>query len=126
VSLRTSLSAVTLSERRAAMLALPTHEREVAMSTVQIVRLRAAEGKADELRGIIEQARSFSLTVDGCEAFDVYEAAETPGSIVMVERWASVEQHQQHFQKNVIDTGVLDRVGALLSAPMEYGYHKQL
>jgi len=96
------------------------------MSTVQVVRLTAAEGKADELRGIIEQARSFALTVDGCEGFEVYEAEDAPGSIVMVERWASHEQHQQHFQTNVIDTGVLDRVGALLSGPMEYGYHKQL
>ena len=96
------------------------------MSTVQVVRLKAAEGKADELRGIVEQARSFALTVDGCEGFDVYQAEDAPENFVMIERWASHEQHQQHFQKNVIEHRVLDRVSALLSRPMEYGYHKPL
>jgi quinol monooxygenase YgiN len=96
------------------------------MSTVQVVRMQASEGKVDELRDIVRQARSFALTVDGCEGFEVLESEESPGSFVMIERWASPEQHRQHFQKNVIEPGLLDQVSALLSAPMEYGYHEQL
>jgi quinol monooxygenase YgiN len=96
------------------------------MSTVQVVRLKAADGKADELRAIVEQGRSFALNVDGCEAFDIYQAEDAPERFVMVERWASPEQHQQHFQKNVIERGILDQVSALLSEPMEYGYHRAL
>ena len=95
------------------------------MSVFQIVTLRAADGKADELRPILDGGREFALTVDGCEGFEIYQSADAPESFVMIERWASTEQHQRHFQTNVIESGVAERVSAVLAEPMSYGYFEQ-
>jgi quinol monooxygenase YgiN len=35
-----------------------------------------------------------SATVEGFEAFDVYQGDEDPHRFVMVERWASVDAHK--------------------------------
>ena len=95
------------------------------MAVYQIVRLQAVEDKADDLLAMLRQGRDFALTVDGCEGFDVYQGKDDAGSFVMIERWATPEQHQSHFQKNVLETGVADRVSALLARPMEYDYYVQ-
>jgi quinol monooxygenase YgiN len=71
---------------------------------------------------MLEGGREVALTMDGCEGFEIYQSTETPEAYVMVERWATAEQHQRHFETNVIGSGVLDRVGALLAEPMTYGY----
>jgi quinol monooxygenase YgiN len=93
------------------------------VTIAQVVRLQAAEGKADELWPLLEAGRGFALTVDGCEGFEIYQGTETAESFVMIERWASVEQHQRHFETNVVGSGVLDRVSALLAAPLEFEYY---
>ena len=96
------------------------------MSVFQIVSLEAAEGKSDELRPMLEAGREFALTVDGCEGFEIYRSTEKAETFMMVERWATPEQHQKHFQANVVESGVAERVSALLAKPMEYGYFSQL
>ena len=96
------------------------------MSIFQIVALEAAAGKADELRPMLEGGREFALTQDGCEAFEIYRSTEKPEAFMMIERWATTEQHQKHFQANVIESGIAERVSALLAKPMEYGYFSQL
>ena len=37
----------------------------------------------------------------------------------MVERWASVDAHQEHFETNVRASGVLDAAQALMTAPFQ-------
>ena len=93
------------------------------MRVVQIVRMEAAPGKAAQLLVLLQQGRDFTLKVDGCEAFDVYQAKDDPHQLLMVERWASVEAHQTHFEKNVKATGLLDRCVALMREPPQLAYY---
>jgi hypothetical protein len=37
----------------------------------------------------------------------------------MVERWASVDAHRAHFEKNVKASGVLDAAEALMTGPFQ-------
>jgi hypothetical protein len=37
----------------------------------------------------------------------------------MVERWASVDAHRSHFEKNVKGSGVLDAAEALMTGPFQ-------
>ena len=94
------------------------------MSVIQLVRMEAASGKATALLALLQQGRDSTLTVEGCEAFDVYQGRDDPHQLLMIERWVSVEAHQVHFEKNVIATGVLDRCMALMTRPPELAYYR--
>ena len=93
------------------------------MSVIQFVRMEAAEGKSAELLALLQQGRDFTLTVDGCEGFDVYQGKDDRHQLLMVERWVSLEAHQVHFQKNVMASGLLDRCVALMTGPPQLAYY---
>jgi quinol monooxygenase YgiN len=99
---------------------------EQPVSVYQVVTLRAAEGRADELEAMLRAGRQFALSARGCEAFDVYRSSDVPGQFAMVEQWATAEQHASFFQENVVDSGVGERVDSLLSEPRAYGYFERL
>ena len=87
------------------------------MSVTAIYSLQAAEGKAEELVAMLQQGRDFSMTVEGCEGFEVFQGKDDPNMFVMTERWASVEDHQSHFESNVKASGLLERAEALMTEP---------
>ena len=92
------------------------------MSVTLIYDFRATVGKADELLPILLGGRDFARTVDGCEAFDVYQGQEDSHHFVMTETWVSAEAQRDHFQANVIPSGSLEKVAALVTAPIEPRY----
>ena len=85
--------------------------------------MEAAEGKSAELLALLQQGRDFTLTVDGCEGFDVYQGKDDRHQLLMVERWVSLEAHQVHFKKNVMASGLLDRCVALMTGPPQLAYY---
>ena len=88
------------------------------MSVTVIYEFRATDGKASKLLDLLQQARAFGLTVDGCEDYDVYQGKDDPGRFVIVETWVSVAAHHDHFEKNVQASGILDTaVGLMAQAP---------
>ena len=89
------------------------------MSVAIIYRFRAREGKAAELLPLLQGARDFSLTVDGCEGFDVYQGDDDPHLFVMMETWRSAQVHEAHFEKNARGSGWLEQVEALMTQPLE-------
>ena len=93
------------------------------MSVIQVVRMEATRGKAAELLALLQQGRDFTLTVDGCEAFDVYQSKDDPHQLLMVERWVSVDAHRIHFETNVMATGLLDRCQALMTGEPQLAYY---
>jgi quinol monooxygenase YgiN len=93
------------------------------VSVVQVVRMEAADGKAAELLALLQGGRDFTLTVAGCEAFEVLQGKDDPDQLLMFERWASVEAHQAHFERNVRATGLLDRTVALMTGPPVLAYY---
>ena len=89
------------------------------MSVGVIYRFRARDGKAAELLTLLQGARDFSLTVDGCEGFVVYQGKDEPHLFVMVETWRSEQIHEAHFEKNARGSGWLAQVEALMTQPLE-------
>jgi quinol monooxygenase YgiN len=93
------------------------------MSVTLIYNLQAISGKADALLELLQQGRDFGLTVTGCEAYELHQNQDDPHKFVMIEQWASVEAQQDHFKRNVMDTGMLDQVMPLLVAPPDGVWH---
>lgn len=89
------------------------------MSVAIIYRFRAREGKAAELLTLLQGGRDFSLTVDGCEGFDVYQSTADPHQFAMVETWRSEALHEAHFEKNARGSGWLEQAEALMTQPFE-------
>ena len=88
-------------------------------SVAVIYRFRARDGKAVELLTLLQGGRDFSLTVDGCEGFDVYQGRDDPHQFVMMETWRSEQVHEAHFEKNARGSGWLEQVEALMTQPFE-------
>jgi quinol monooxygenase YgiN len=93
------------------------------MSVTIIYNFQAVHEKAEPLLALLREGRDLGVTVEGCEAFDVYQGHDDPHKFVMVERWTSVQAHQAHFQKNVRASGVLDSVAALMIGPPQGAYY---
>ena len=89
------------------------------MSVTVIYEFLAARGRAPELLELLRQVRDFGRTVEGCESFDIYQADTDPHRLVMIETWASADAHQEHFEKYVQATGVLDQAIALMAKQPE-------
>ena len=94
------------------------------MSVTILVHFRAAEGKAEALRALLQQGRDMSLKAKGCEAFELYQSESPPERFVMVERWASVDAHHANFARDVKDSGHLEKIAALLAEPIHGGVHR--
>jgi quinol monooxygenase YgiN len=89
------------------------------VSFTLVYDFEARDGKADELLGLLISGRDFGRTVEGCESFEVYQGAEEPHRFVIVETWTSPDAQQAHFEANVVPSGVLDKVGALVVGPIQ-------
>jgi quinol monooxygenase YgiN len=87
------------------------------MSVTIFYDFRATSGNADELLALLLAGRDFGITVPGCEAYEVFQAEADPHRLMMMERWASAGAHQEHFERNVVATGVLDKASALMVEP---------
>jgi quinol monooxygenase YgiN len=87
------------------------------MSVTAIYSIEAKEGKVDELLAMLQQGRDFAKTVTGCEGFEVFQGKDDPHRLVMAEHWASPEDHQAHFEKNVKASGVLESAEKLMTEP---------
>lgn len=89
------------------------------MSVTVIYEFLASRGRASELLELLRRGRDFGRTVEGCESLDIYQADTDPHRLVMIETWASAGAHQEHFEKNVQATGLLDQAVALMAEQPE-------
>lgn len=83
---------------------------------VAVVLLKAHEGKAAELleafTPVIEQTHG----EEGCLAYALHRDLHDPDSMVLVERWASQEALDAHFQMPYM-AAVGEAAGTLLTEP---------
>jgi quinol monooxygenase YgiN len=93
------------------------------MSVVVTLNFRALDGQAEAMLALLQEGRDFGLTVEGCEAYEVYQSKEAPHQFAMLERWSSVEAHQAHFETNLLPSGFFDRVVGLMVALPEVVYY---
>ena len=70
------------------------------MSNVIVVAtLRVREGAEEEGMAVLRELAERSHPEEGCLAYAVHRAADDPRTVVMVERWASREALDAHFQQ---------------------------
>jgi quinol monooxygenase YgiN len=91
------------------------------MSVTIVVNFEATEGNAEQLLALLQQGRDFSRKAEGCESFEVYRRQDDPTKYMFLEQWASLEAHHENVAKNVVASGHLDKIKALLTGPPDNG-----
>ena len=91
------------------------------MSVTIVVNFQASEGNGAELLALLQQGRDFSRKAEGCESFEVFQRQDDPTKYMFLEQWTSLEAHRENVAKNVVASGHLDKIKALLTEPPDNG-----
>jgi quinol monooxygenase YgiN len=91
------------------------------MSVTIVVNFQAAEGNAEQLLALLQQGRDFSRKAEGCESFEVFQRQDDPNKYMFLEQWASLDAHHENVSKNVVASGHLAKITALLTEPPDNG-----
>ena len=91
------------------------------MSVTIVVNFQASEGNAANLSALLQQGRDFSRKADGCESFDLFQRENDPNKFMFLERWASLDAHKENVAKNVVASGHIAKIKALLAGPPDNG-----
>jgi quinol monooxygenase YgiN len=91
------------------------------MSVTIVVNFQATEGNAAKLLALLQQGRDFSRKAEGCESFEVFQRQDDPNKYMFLEQWASLEAHRANVAENVVASGHLDKITALLTGPPDNG-----
>ena len=67
---------------------------EADVSVVVVVQIRAGEGKGDEALQVITKSQAYCQSVEGCQGFEVLRSKQDALHFILIERWASVEEHE--------------------------------
>ena len=91
------------------------------MSVTIVVNFHASEGNAAKLAALLQEGRDFSRKAEGCESFEVFQRQDDPNKFMFLEHWVSLEAHKENVAKNVVGSGHLDKIKALLTGPPDNG-----
>lgn len=88
------------------------------MAVIAMVRLTATPGQRDALLNAMEAAIEATREHPNCHGVEVLGGIEGGDDVLLVERWTSVEDHQE-FINGVMDAGGLDGIMRLLATEIE-------
>jgi quinol monooxygenase YgiN len=91
------------------------------MSIIVLVDFATQPGKTEELKVALKGALPDTRVYDGCEKVVATTDLDTPTTVTLVEKWASRAQYETYLQWR-IDTGLIDALGPLLTAPPSLRY----
>jgi quinol monooxygenase YgiN len=95
------------------------------MSIIVTVEFPTHPDKTEELKTALKGALPDTRAYDGCIKVVGTVNLDDPAAIHLIEHWESRPQYEKYLQWRV-DTGLLDAIGPLLTAPPTIKYLEQL
>jgi hypothetical protein len=98
--------------------------REQPMATTVVLEMSAELGQGDALVAAFNEILPATREFKGCQGVTVHQRADDPDSLMLIEHWASPEDHLAYgaWRK---DSGTLGGVMGLGDAPAEPGLHRR-
>ena len=93
------------------------------MSVLSIVKLTSKSGLRDSLLEAIAPAVAATREQPACTSIELVCGIENVDEVLLVERWQSVQDHED-FINGVIASGGLDEIMGLLAADIETSHYK--
>lgn len=88
------------------------------MSVTAIIRMTARPGQREALKAFSGPAVQATGQQPECHSVEFLDCVENPDAVMLIERWTSIEAHQE-FIGGVIAAGGLDGLEDLLVCDME-------
>ncbi len=85
------------------------------------VKPEAVDKMKSSLKVLLPETRAY----DGCQGIDIYGNTEDEGNLVFYERWDSREHYEKYLAWRT-ETGVMDQLGAMLTAPPSIRYFERV
>ncbi len=93
------------------------------MSVVAIVKLTAKSGLGSALLDALQPAATLTGEQPACLSIELIRGVENPDDILLLERWESVEDHE-NFINGVIAAGGLAEIMKLLAGDIETSHYR--
>jgi quinol monooxygenase YgiN len=94
---------------------------------MSVMVLLEAPVKAEEIsnmKAYLAELLPETRAYDGCRGMDVYFNTKNDGTMVVVEHWDSPAHHQKYLGWRT-ETGVMDKLGAMLAGPPSIRYFEK-
>ena len=91
------------------------------MSVMIIFETRTKSKEISNMKSYLDEILPDTRAYDGCQSLDVYFNTEDTGNMVMVEFWDSRAHYEKYLNWRT-ETGVMDKVGAMLAEPPSIRY----
>ena len=87
------------------------------MSILVLLELQAVDGKADEMIEVLGRNLGDTRARQGCESVTVHRDNASPNSVLLVERWTTMEDDAAYRAWRAGDGAIAEMAGLVGGAP---------
>ena len=91
------------------------------MACTVILEIQAQADKVETLKGVFKEILGDTRAYDGCEGVDVTINQDDGTNIILIEKWESRAKYEKYLGWRE-ETGALEQLGTMLSAPPSIRY----
>lgn len=91
------------------------------MSVMVLLEMQVRPEAVNEVKAILKQILPDTRAYAGCQGIDIYDNLDDTGNLVFYQRWETRDHHQRYVAWRT-ETGLLEKLGAKLTAPPKLRY----
>jgi quinol monooxygenase YgiN len=95
------------------------------MSVLVLLEAQVKSEDISDMKSYLAEILPDTRAYDGCQGIDVYFDTEDTGNMVLVEHWDSRAHYEKYLAWRT-ETGVLDKVVAMLAGPPSIRYFERI
>ncbi len=95
------------------------------MSVTVLLEAQVKPESVNALKSLFKEILPDTRAYDGCRGITVYSNQDNSSNLVLVQHWDSPEHHQKYLAWRT-ETGVMDRIGAMLSGAPSIRYFEKV
>ena len=95
------------------------------MSVLVLLEAQVKPEDISDMKSYMAEILPDTRAYDGCQRIDVYFNTEDTSSMVGVEHWDSRAHHEKYMAWRT-ETGVMDKIGAMLAGPPSIRYFERI
>ena len=94
------------------------------MSVLVLIEAPVKSEDVSKMKSYMAEILPDTRVYGGCQGVDLYFNKEAAGSMLLVERWESRAHHEKYVGWRT-ETGVMDKIGAMLAGPPSIRYFEK-
>jgi quinol monooxygenase YgiN len=95
------------------------------VSVLVVGEIHVKPEDVSKMKSLLAEIFPGTREYDGCQGIDSYSDTEDSSSMLLIERWDSRAQHEKYMAWRT-ETGVMDKVGAMLAGPPVIRYYERI